>query len=257
MIPVVIALVVVVLFFFLLSSHKEFSVSRVLVINLDRNTDRLEYVTKQYNNSGFKLPLERFPAIDGTLVDEKKHLSPVGLSELYEGEKNGRTRHHQLTRGALGCYLSHIQIFRWMKPGDVYLILEDDVVIQGPDFLKNAKKAPRDWDMILLGFNSCLGSSMNEAFVDVKSFWGTCGYLINHKGAQKFLAASGDRFDCQIDTFMSWMIQSSDFHVYALKNKTVYSGCEFKSDIQTDVKNIGIETYMYRDVLLQFDEEFF
>lgn len=242
---------IILLLFGLYYQNKQ-TLTKVVVINLDKNPDRLMDVEQQYAASDVKLPLERFSAIVGNQVNPVEWLSSETISELTQIEQQGfRTKHHQLTRGAIGCYISHMKVISRIKPGEVYLVLEDDILIRpkSMDVIKNM--APRDWDMILLGYNSYRGTNIKNGLVDVKSFWGTCGYLINYKGAQKFLKESGDTFDCQIDTFMSWMVAHNMLKVYALQKPIIRPHGKFASDIQFPIKILGVESHQYRDKILQ------
>jgi len=147
-------------------------------------------------------------------------------------------------------------ILKQMRLGDVYLVLEDDIVIS-PTALASIKNvithAPNNWDIILLGYNSWRGSDFTKDFIKVRSFWGTCGYLITYKGAQKFLKETGSRFDCQIDTFMGWMAASNLLDVYALKVPIIQPNSKFITNIQAPIKLLGVESFMYRDKILQLD----
>jgi GR25 family glycosyltransferase involved in LPS biosynthesis len=248
--------VILALLVFALRTPATTELTRVLVINMDKNTGRMDNIKKHHVNSNMSLELERFPAVLGANLNPADHVTPEALMELAATEQNGfRTKHHQLTRGAIGCYMSHVNILKQMGPEDVYFILEDDAVF-GPGLESEIKKllkdAPRDWDMILLGYNSLKPRGSSGSFLSVNSFWGTCGYLINHKGAQKFLRESSkQKIDCQIDSFMSWMSASNKLNVWALKKRLVTTSPMYQSDIQYPIKILGIDAYTYRDKILQ------
>jgi GR25 family glycosyltransferase involved in LPS biosynthesis len=249
---IIVVLVLVLLF---LKNKNKQTLTKVSVINMDRNKARLDAVKKRYDMSDMKLPLERFSAIVGTSVNPADYITPSAIKELRETEENGyRTKHCQLTRGAIGCYLSHVELLKNIKPGEIHLILEDDIIIV-PNTMALVNEtlytAPRDWDMILLGYNSLKGTSKINTFVKVKSFWGMCAYLINYKGAQKFLKETGKDFDCQIDSLMSWMASSEYLNIWALQNPIMITNGAYETDIQNHVKIIGVESFMYRDKILQ------
>ena len=255
-IVLVFIIILLVLVVVLLKNKNKQTLTKVSVINLDRNKARLEGVKKRYEMSDIEVPLERFSAIDGTRVNPEDWLTPSAIKELRETEENGyRTKHCQLTRGAIGCYLSHIELLKKIKPGEIHLILEDDIIIV-PNTMTLVKetldKAPSDWDMILIGYNSCKGiAKKSDDFIKVKSFWGMCAYLINYKGAQKFLKETGNVFDCQIDSFMSWMASSDHLNIWALRNPIMITNSTYKTDIQNPTKIMGVESFMYRDKILQ------
>ena len=251
----VLVLVIVLLVYLLQRSVSTNTISRAHVINLDQNTERLTIVKKQYVATDIAVPLERFSAILGADVNLQNWLTAETISELTEIEEQGfRTKHHHLTRGAIGCYLSHMELLKQIKPGEMHLILEDDIFINPKStlVLKNIlATAPSDWDFILLGYNSNKNVPYSDTLVKIKSFWGTCGYLVTYKGAQKFLRATGDTFDCQIDTFISWMAAHGQLDIYALKTPLLRPHNKFESDIQYPIKVTGPESFLYRDKILQ------
>jgi GR25 family glycosyltransferase involved in LPS biosynthesis len=247
---------VLVLLVFALRTPAPTELTRVLVINMDKNTGRMDNIKKHYDNSNMSLELERFPAVPGANLNPKDYVTPDALMELAATEQNGfRTKHHQLTRGAIGCYLSHVKILEQIRPADVYFILEDDAVFE-PGLESEIKNlltsAPRDWDIILLGYNTLKPRGYRGSFLSVNSFWGLCGYLINHKGAQKFLRESSkQKIDCQIDSLMSWMSASHKLNVWALRKRIVFTNPQYETDIQVPVKVSGESAFMYRDKILQ------
>lgn len=100
----------------------------IYVINLDRSTDRLDMFCRRNAHVQF----ERFPAIDGGEI-------PKGLP---------------YTPGAMGCALSHLELWKRCADGDEpFTICEDDAVLRR-DFLKAA--APLldlDFDIIQWGWS--------------------------------------------------------------------------------------------------------
>jgi GR25 family glycosyltransferase involved in LPS biosynthesis len=250
-----ILLIIFILLIGIFDSFKEKKITRVVVINLDKNTKRMENIQKHWDQSDFVLDLERFPAVVGANLDPAEHVTPEALEELTETEQYGyRSKHHQLTRGAIGCYLSHVRILKQMKPGDIYFILEDDAMFR-PSIQSEVKRAlrraPGNWDMILLGYNNYKVSERHGEFDKVRSFWGTCGYLINYKGTQKFLEESGPKMDCQIDSLMGWMAASEKLNVWALQKRAVFTSPLYQSDIQYPIKINGVDAFTYRDKILQ------
>ena len=229
------------------------------VINLDKNTDRLEYISKQYESADFpsNLPLMRFPAVVGKYVDINHYLTPEAMRELLEVEHTGyRTKHHQLTRPAVGCFISHLEIYKLVKPQDVFLILEDDVTINQHTYSiinEILINPPPDWDIILLGIGKHIKNKnyidSNNKYFKVKSFWCMFGYLINYKFASKFINTYG-KIDCQIDSQISYM--SDDINIYGLVNPIIICEDIFETNIQNPIKNIGIETFTYKNKILQY-----
>lgn len=113
---------------------------KVYVINLDRRPDRYELFKEELKKHNIQ-EVERYPAIDGNLMENKTNLLP----------------------GELGILLTHLQIIRDCIKNDVknVLILEDDVCFT--DEIKNLEDymtlVPKDWEFIYFGGNHVYGES--------------------------------------------------------------------------------------------------
>ena len=237
--------------------------TKCFVINLEKNKLRLERFTYFYNNSDISvLPIERFNAINGRELDPKKYITEHAYETLLENENNRfRTRHYQLTRGAIGCYLSHTAMYQKLLDDpkyDYYIIFEDDAAIL-PNVLDKlnlvVNYAPADWDMLLLApIMEVLAERPIDAnthlFRKLDTFWGLCGYVINKKGARKFMEEFGKkRISMQIDSKMSYMILHGDFNVYAFNEKTIWHDRSLGTDIQMPLKKTqGVNPFYIEDL---------
>jgi len=211
-----------------------------------------------YNASDFSiLPIKRYSAIVGANLEPEDWLSEYALKEFYETKRRGyRTRHYQLTKGGIGCFISHMNLFKNLvkdPKNEIYLILEDDIKINKSAYMKIQKileNPPKDWDIILLGFNKIFNyQSETKDYSKVKSFWGTCGYIINKKGAQQFLNEY-KTIDAQIDSFMSWMAIKNKLNIYALNNPIIFPD-SFYTDIQINIFPLNkVDAFRYRDIYL-------
>lgn len=214
-------------------------------INLDKDKDRYAKLLKHYMKSDFSKhqKLHRFPAIVGKQEDPKKWLTSDAFNELLLIEKNGyRTHHHSITRGGLGCFLSHYYLAKKLvedKTVDCYLILEDDTTLYPLTYkkiTKAMKHIPDDWDMALFYTIRAVGKRENEQFNRIKSFWGTNCYLLNKKGAEKLVKEVEEtNIDGQIDSYLSRMIQQNKFHVYASQKHLVMPNSS-ETNIQARLK---------------------
>lgn len=224
------------------------------VINLDRNRDRLLRFMTEYGRSDIAqlVPVRRFAAVDSKQIDISRYVTAKTMQQIQTTLLTGyRLRHHEMTGGAVGCYLSHISVMRMLLQDpvhDVYLIFEDDAII--PEVLKDSlldilTTVPLDWDMILLGYHYAAyqkarvkGYDENK-FGCVRTFWGTHAILINKRGAQKMIDAyEVDKISMQIDSMMSRMCVHGTFTVYATKKQLVRQG-QFGSEIQVPVKHVN------------------
>ena len=99
---------------------------KTFVINLDKDTKRMEFMKHQLDTLG--ITFERHSAIDG-----RKHtLQPGEYNEAMAIKEGG----HALRLGELGCAISHAQVVSYIVKNKVpyTLVLEDDVRL--PDEFK-------------------------------------------------------------------------------------------------------------------------
>ena len=90
------------------------------VINLKKNTDRLDSFMNEYNKSDLKsISLDVYPAIVGKDIELINYVTPAAYKQILTTEvlKNRRF-HYELTRGAVGCYLSHLNIWKKIAESD-------------------------------------------------------------------------------------------------------------------------------------------
>lgn len=230
------------------ASKKRALKTKCWVINLKKNKDRIERFTYFYEKSDISsLPLHRFDAINGREIDAKRYVTKVAYETLLLNEKNRyRTKHYQLTRGAIGCYLSHVSIFKKLLEDpdcDYYVIFEDDAAIlpKVEHKLQVALRyAPDDWDIILLAPIMEVILERTPMFKKYESFWGLCGYVINKRGARKFV----EEFDAkpiamQIDSKMSLMIMEDKLTVYGYNEKLIWHDRSMGTDIQMPLKRVA------------------
>lgn len=165
----------------------------VFVINLDRDRDRLTRMIAEGERVG--LTFERFAAVDG------RRLEADLRDEFFDGD----TPHEPaFTAGEIGCYASHLRIYRLLEGRDAEcaLVLEDDVRLADDlvATIEAAIKATPDWDIIRLS------NATKSVFKPVAplgngrelvQYWtvpnGTGAYLINRTGAIKLLESVDKR----------------------------------------------------------------
>ncbi|MBO3761222.1 glycosyltransferase family 25 protein [Ciceribacter sp. L1K22] len=159
----------------------------IYLINMDRDTDRLEHMTRQLDGLAF----ERLPAFDGRrLTDEEL--------AVIRAERPGAS----WSRGQVGCFFSHVEAWAKIAAGDdpYGVVLEDDLHLSG-DFGKFAALYtiagfPTDADIVRLESTTnsvLLGPSTLDA--DGRSLrrirsstWCTGAYLLSKSAAAKLLA---------------------------------------------------------------------
>ncbi len=191
-------------------------------INLDRSPNRkfnIESMCKKHN-----INPERFPAIDGKLLDlddpkYEKMLKKIKWWFLIENRKNV---------GHFGCYLSHMEIFKkFLKTDKDYcFILEDDAEILVSnikyEITKNMKNLPKGWDILLLGYEVNGGpngykevregnknTKLKNGLLNLNYFTGTHAYILTRRCVKILL----DKLQ-----IMDWII---DWNICYLANKGI------------------------------------
>ena len=224
------------------------------VINMDKDKERYEKIINNYKNSDFPSnKLIRYPAVIGKEVNIDDWLSSDAISELNLMERNGyRTHHHSLSRGGIGCFLSHYNLAKKLVNDSVnsYLVFEDDTRIHNDTYdkiQKSIENAPDDWDMILFYTVRAVGRGENGELNRIKSFWGLNCYIINKNAAKKIIKEVNEtKIDGQIDSYLSRMIQQDKLKVYASKTHFV-SPNSTDSNIQTILKpRVGIDPFDFK-----------
>tara|TARA_A100001015_G_scaffold99663_1_gene110738 strand:+ start:581 stop:1414 length:834 start_codon:yes stop_codon:yes gene_type:complete len=229
--------------------------TRFFVINMDKDKERYNNILKYYQNSDFSNEkLNRFSGINGKVIVPDNYLTSDALNELHLIEKNGyRTHHHSLTRGGIGCFLSHYylakELLKEKSNVDAYLIFEDDTRIFPNTYTQikdSMKTVPDDWDIVLFYTIRAVGHSENKTFNKIKSFWGMNCYLINKNGAKKFVEEVDNiKLDGQVDCYLSRMIQQKKLHVYSTKKQFIACNST-DTNIQTLLKpQKGVDPFDY------------
>jgi glycosyl transferase family 25 len=161
----------------------------VMVINLDRATDRLARISTQLERLG--MAFTRVAAVDG------RTLNPTQQAQ-FDARAFERQRGMTVWPGEIGCYLSHIEVARRLLAGQAScaLVFEDDVLLGDalPDVLRALVTTASRWDMVKL---SAVHSGTpvpvlrltpsHELCVMLSRCTGSSAYLINRRGAQAYL----------------------------------------------------------------------
>lgn len=222
----------------------------VYVINVDVATARLTHFRGQIARSdlGTKSFI-RFEAIKGSDLDLPSVVSKRALWEISNAEATGfRLRHYQLSRNAVACYLSHVQLWTSVLQTDksAAMVFEDDALVH-PRIGEYVKTTPfpEDYDIVLLGY-VCLACARDEGawFHRVYTFFGLHGYVISARGIRKILD-SGRIFPVrkQIDTVLSEMATAGDIRIYASPRKLVeQNNRDFNTSIQIPLKE-GVDPW--------------
>lgn len=120
--------------------------------------------------------------------------------------------HNSLTRGELGCYMSHLCVWRQVIDlGRPALIMEDDAIMDESTmqkvqaFYEYVTNLDPEWDIILLGRNERFlrnyKSFANNISIPARS-WGLFAYFVSPTGAAR-LKAKALPVRQAVDTFVS------------------------------------------------------
>jgi GR25 family glycosyltransferase involved in LPS biosynthesis len=214
---------------------------------MSKDTARLQHFQKTFAESDLSpLGFTRIEAINGRLVNIPTIVSRRALSEMLIAEKLGyRSRHYHITRGSVGCFLSHQKTWQSILDTNAPagLIFEDDATLT-PSLLGRLKtmRIPLDYDIILLGHwcHACQVIGQSSDVLRVRSWFGLHGYIIHQRGIKKIL--NNPNFlpiRKQVDLQLSEMAASGDLIVYALKQQLVrQNNEEFMTTIQTPMKKV-------------------
>lgn len=169
---------------------------KILLINLDRSPDRLQFMKNQLDR--LNLPFERMPAVDGRDLDMTR-LEEFAVPEKVEEWKE------LLTPNMMACSLSHYHVYKKMVEEDIEmaLILEDDIELgdELPAVLKGIEEnGLNDQDVFLVYFHGgkklfsmkgLIPITPKHSFYAAKTVWGpysTGGYIIKKAVAEKLAA---------------------------------------------------------------------
>ncbi len=165
----------------------------IVAINLTHRTDRWDAISSRMAAVGLN-KLIKMPAVEGAKLD----LDALGslLAQPASLVENAPRSHYSMTRPAVGCFLSHLAIWRWMMASGLprVLIFEDDATPADgfdPDRFRSfiASKS-RDAGMVLLGriiMNGMADTPTPTALPRIYYFNGTFAYLITPAACKAIL----------------------------------------------------------------------
>uniref|UniRef100_A0AAR2IUD2 Glycosyl transferase family 25 domain-containing protein n=1 Tax=Pygocentrus nattereri TaxID=42514 RepID=A0AAR2IUD2_PYGNA len=185
----------------------------IYLINLRRRPDRRERML--WSLYELEINAKVVDAVDGAALNSSD-IKILGVDILpgYNDPFSGRS----LTKGEVGCFLSHYYIWKEMVDMqlDKALIFEDDVRFQGNfkrrlmQLMEEVELAELDWDIIYLGRKQ-VNPGQEEPVENVRnlvfagySYW-TLSYAISLQGAQKLLNAEPLSKMLPVDEFLPIM----------------------------------------------------
>ncbi|KAM8878717.1 procollagen galactosyltransferase 1-like isoform 1-T1 [Spinachia spinachia] len=186
----------------------------VFMINLVRRSDRRERMLRSLYEQ--ELSCKVVAAVDGKALN-KTDIESMRIKMLpgYKDPYHSRP----LTKGELGCFLSHYNI--WKEVADrglqASLVIEDDLRFEVffkrrlQTLLQEVTKHKLDWDLIYIGRKRMQVDHQEKSVPNIHniveadySYW-TLGYLLSLQGAQKLLRAEPLNKLLPVDEFLPVM----------------------------------------------------
>ena len=195
----------------------------LFVINLKRDIEKKEHMLKLCK--AFSLNCHFIDAVYG------KSLSEEEIGKHYAKKMATKYSGRGMSRGEIGCLLSHKHIYQTMIDEEIEqaLILEDDCEFCDDieEVFDHMDLFPNNWEVILLGHKSNFGyDTETKASIWWKQHistkyklirpsdigYGTHGYLINNRGAKRLLGKL-DQYYKPIDHYTG---NDKEVNVYAI-----------------------------------------
>lgn len=226
-------------------------INPILVINLDRDQDRLEHIKKTLQKYGLQDRLIRIPAILG--------------SELTKDDLKTINNPITMQSGAIGCGMSHKNAWKYMIDNNIphALILEDDATINELILKLDNIIIPDNWDVVYVGYHMRGGDNTCSRIANIKDrehikhvnnnvlkyefnteyIVGCYGYILSQKSARKLY----DIYNIEIAVDKIIPFQGKDMNIYMINPKPVTHCYDFGSSTRSifnvkKVKNFK-ETY--------------
>lgn len=224
-----------------------------LVINLGHRADRLAAFRAIYYSSDFAaVPLERLESVDGRAADWSMLLDGPALQRLATVQRTGvRASHEELTPGAIGCYLSHMEAWRRVaSSGAPYaFVFEDDAVVDPhalAAFEAARQQAPPGWDILLLGCSGGRASALSLNLTRVDDFLGLWAYAISADAARA-LHATMLPLSQQVDHEVTGRIKAGLLRIYAVQPFAAQHSWDQGTDIQLPVNEEADAAHLVRE----------
>uniref|UniRef100_A0A9J8A0B4 procollagen galactosyltransferase n=1 Tax=Cyprinus carpio carpio TaxID=630221 RepID=A0A9J8A0B4_CYPCA len=186
----------------------------VFMINLKRRVDRRERMLRALREQ--EIDCKIIAAVDGKAMNVSEiHAMGIHMLPSYSDPYHGRP----LTRGELGCFLSHYNIWKEIVDRGLKtsLVLEDDLRFEIffkrrlQNLMSEVESEGLDWDLIYIGRKRMQVDRPEKAVPNIRnlveadySYW-TLGYMMSLQGAKKRLKAEPLSKMLPVDEFLPIM----------------------------------------------------
>ncbi|XP_038836404.1 procollagen galactosyltransferase 1-like [Salvelinus namaycush] len=186
----------------------------VFMINLKKRTDRRDRMLRTLYEQ--EIACKVIQAVDGKAMNISE-INALGIHMLpgYSDPYHGRP----LTKGELGCFLSHYNIWKEIAERGLKssLVIEDDLRFEVffkrrlMNLMSEVESQGLDWDLIYIGRKRMQVDHPEKSVPNIHnlveadySYW-TLGYMMSLQGAQKLLRAEPLKRILPVDEFLPVM----------------------------------------------------
>uniref|UniRef100_A0A4W5PX00 procollagen galactosyltransferase n=1 Tax=Hucho hucho TaxID=62062 RepID=A0A4W5PX00_9TELE len=186
----------------------------VFMINLKKRTDRRDRMLRTLYEQ--EIACKVIQAVDGKAMNISE-INALGIHMLpgYSDPYHGRP----LTKGELGCFLSHYNIWKEIAERGLRssLVIEDDLRFEVffkrrlMNLMSEVESQGLDWDLIYIGRKRMQVDRPEKSVPNIHnlveadySYW-TLGYMMSLQGAQKLLRAEPLKRILPVDEFLPVM----------------------------------------------------
>ncbi|XP_064520148.1 procollagen galactosyltransferase 2 isoform X1 [Pseudopipra pipra] len=186
----------------------------IFMINLKRRKDRRDRMLRTLYEQ--EIAVKIVEAVDGKALNTSQ-LKALSI-EMLPGYRDPYSS-RPLTRGEIGCFLSHYYIWKEVvnRGLEKTLVIEDDVRFEHQfkrklmKLMDDIEQAQLDWELIYIGRKRMQVQEPEKAVPNVRnlveadySYW-TLGYAISFHGAQKLIGAEPFGKMLPVDEFLPVM----------------------------------------------------
>jgi len=233
----------------------------IFIVNLQKDVEKRDHICKLCLK--YDLHCNFVEAVNGLDLHQGE------IDEIYLEDKAINVIGRPMSKGEIGCFLSHRKIYKQIIDENIEytLILEDDVNFDNKliDILRIIKTYRKYWDIILLGhhsgesrnkptrFNFWHREPLNRKFVlriPSEKSYGTYGYLLSLNGARRLYQQTEKCF-MPIDHYTG---DVNLFKLFIVEDPIIYLHKEFTkmSNLENDRINIveKKENQMYKNIFI-------
>lgn len=189
---------------------------------LNKYFDKI-YIISVKDHPRFNRMIKRFEGLNYEIF---YGIDVSNLNKTFYTEKGSK-----LTRGQLGCTISHVELYKKIvdEPYDRILILEDDCIFNEniKNFEKYLHQIPSEWDLLYLGWdgvNMYPNYSANISKIckeNIVSIHCTHSIAISKKLAKKCIEYNSN-YEFTADGLMTHVVSNTDFCAYMFLPKMSY-----------------------------------